>query len=116
VGHPGAELAEAASFSLISSCWRAWVSMWMWCSSSAVFCSRLWALGHLLLQLVGAAGQLLLVRRLLVQHGVELATELGQLVIGVEGQHADAGRLTRLHLAHHLVHPLDGVNKSRAPR
>jgi len=109
VGHPGAELAEGrqllADQQLLAGLGQHVDVVF---ELGGLLLKALGALSHLLLQLVGAAGQLLLVRRLLVQHGVELATELGQLVIGVEGQHADAGRLTRLYLAHHLVHPLDG--------
>ncbi len=39
---PAQSSPRAASFSLMSSCWRASVSIWICSSSSAVFCLRLW--------------------------------------------------------------------------
>ena len=109
VGHPGRQLAKGrqllADQQLLA---RLGQHMDMIFQLGSLELEALGAFGHLLLQLVGAAGHLLLVRLLPVQHGVKLATELGQLVVRVEGQRADASRLPRLHLPHHLVHPLDG--------
>ncbi len=109
VGYPGAQLAEGRQFladqQLLA---RLGQHMDVVFKLGSLLLEAQGALGHLLLQLVGAAGHLLAMGILPVQHGVKLATQLGQLVVGIQGQLPYPGRFAILHLTHHLVHPLYG--------